>query len=264
MSPAAGRRARAFGVLAPIIAAAVLLLIHGPIPQDPDYHRFADQRVLLGIPHAGDVLSNVAFLLAGVPGLALLWRKPLAGVFASRAERISYLFFFAGVSLTAFGSAYYHFAPDSQRLFWDRLPMTLGFLSLLSSVIAERVSPRLSSLLLWPLLALGAASVLYWRLTQDAGGGDLRLYALVQYGSALVIALLLLLFPPRYTHAGLFWAVAGAYALAKLCELFDAPILRISGVVSGHSLKHLFAALSAGLVFAMLWRRRPIGSPARS
>jgi hypothetical protein len=264
MSPAAGRRARAFGVLAPIIVAAVLLLLHGPIPQDPDYHRFADQRVLLGIPHAGDVLSNVAFLLAGVPGLALLWRTPLAGVFASRAERMCYLLFFAGVSLTAFGSAYYHFAPDSRRLFWDRLPMTVAFLSLLSAVMTERVSARLSSRLLWLLLSFGAASVLYWRLTEEAGKGDLRPYALVQYGSALLIALLLLLSPPRYTHAGLFWAAAGAYALAMLCELLDAPIFRITGVVSGHNLKHIFAALSPGLVLYMLRRRRPIDSPARS
>ncbi len=258
MSPIGSRRARAFAVLAPGVAGAVVLLLHGPIPQDPDYHRFADQRVLPGIRHAGDVLSNIAFVLAGALGLALLTGGRLARAFADGRERLPYLLFFAGVFLTGFGSAYYHLAPDSERLFWDRLPMTLAFLSLLSAVIAERVSPRLSSRLLWPLLALGAASVIYWRVTEEAGKGDLRPYALVQYYPALAIVLLLLLYPPRYTHSGLFWAVAGGYALAKLCELLDSPILQLTGLVSGHTLKHLFAALTAVVVLWMLRLRRPI------
>ena len=31
--------------------------------------------------------------------------------------------------LTAVGSSYYHLAPDNERLFWDRLPMTIAFSS---------------------------------------------------------------------------------------------------------------------------------------
>jgi len=262
MSPVASRRARVFAVLTPVIVGAVLLLLHGPIPQDPDYHRFADQRVLLGIPHGGDVLSNIALLLAGGLGIGLLASGRFARAFADSRERLPYLLFFTGILLTGFGSAYYHVAPDSGRLFWDRLPMTVAFLSLLSAVMTERVSMRLSSRLLWPLLSFGAASVLYWRLTEEAGRGYLRPYALVQFDSALLIALLLLLFPPRYTHSGLFWAAAGAYALAKLCELLDGPIFRMTGVVSGHSLKHIFATLCAAAVLWMLWRRRPIERPS--
>ena len=41
-----------------VIAAAFYV---GPIAQDLDYHRFADQRDLVGIPHVGDVLSNRPF-----------------------------------------------------------------------------------------------------------------------------------------------------------------------------------------------------------
>src|SRR6266516_3730666 len=42
------------------------------IPQDPGYHLFADQRQWLGIPHAADVLSNAAFVLVGLYGIARL------------------------------------------------------------------------------------------------------------------------------------------------------------------------------------------------
>ena len=40
-----------------LLTAAALL--HGPIAQFEDYHAFADQLPLLGIPHALDVLSNL-------------------------------------------------------------------------------------------------------------------------------------------------------------------------------------------------------------
>jgi hypothetical protein len=258
MSSASGRWARPLAVLAPAIVGATVLLLHGPIPQDRDYHRFADQRALAGIPHAADVLSNVAFLGAGALGLAFLAAPRSACAFRDRRERLPYFLFFCGVFLTAFGSAWYHLAPDSDRLFWDRLPMTLTFLSLLAAVIAERVSPRLASQLVWPLAALGVASVLYWRATERAGHGDLRVYALVAYYPVVAIALLLLLYPGGYSRSGLLWAVAGAYAVAKAFELADGPILRATGFVSGHTLKHLAAGAAAGLLLWMLASRRPI------
>ena len=50
---------------------------------------------------------------------------------------------FFGLVLTAFGSSYYHLAPDKARLVWDRLPMTVEFMPLVAAVIAERISvPR--------------------------------------------------------------------------------------------------------------------------
>ena len=79
------RRVRGFLIAAPVLVEAVLLALHGPIPQDPEYHRFADTRALGGIPNAGDVLSNLALVLAGVFGLVIcapslaIWGTRFAG-----------------------------------------------------------------------------------------------------------------------------------------------------------------------------------------
>ena len=50
-------------------ASLVALLFVPPIPQDPTYHEFADQRTLLGVPHFWNVVSNVPFIIVGAAGL---------------------------------------------------------------------------------------------------------------------------------------------------------------------------------------------------
>jgi hypothetical protein len=255
VSAGASRQLRLLAVAVPIVVAGVVLAFHGRLPQDPRYHRFADTRALSAIPNAGDVLSNAALVAAGALGLLFLASSANRRRPREPRQSVAYGVFFAGVFLAGFGSAYYHWAPDNQRLFWDRLPMTLAFTSLFVAVLGERVGPRLASRLLVPLLAIGAAAVFYWRWTEAAGHGDLRLYALVQYGLVVSMGLLLLLFPDRRTDG--FWWVAGAYALAKVCEVFDEPIFRLTGFVSGHTLKHVLAGAAAGLVLVVLARRRP-------
>lgn len=49
----------------------VLRLLFGPLPQDPSYHMLADTRRCGPIPRAGDVLTNLSILAAGVAGLLL-------------------------------------------------------------------------------------------------------------------------------------------------------------------------------------------------
>jgi hypothetical protein len=253
-----GRRARLAILLLPLIVAAAALLIHGPLPQDLGYHAFADQRSWLGIPNAGNVLTNAFFLLAGVLGLGFILGGRTRNAFLDPRERGPWVVFFTGVALTAFGSAYYHLAPGNDRLFWDRLPMTLAFMSLLAAVIGERLSVELGSRLLWPLLALGAASVVLWRLTENAGRGDVRLYGVVEFYPLVAIPLLLLLFPPRYTGTSFLLSMGGAYLAALLFEALDGPILRGTGVVSGHSLKHAAAAAACFLVIPLLARRSAV------
>jgi hypothetical protein len=258
------RHWREMVLLAPAFATAVVLALHGPIPQDPRYDLFADTRSMLGIPNAANVLSNLAFLLAGAAGLLFLSTDRSATAFRESHERLPYFFFFAGVCLTAFGSAWYHLAPDHARLVWDRLPMTVAFLSLFAAFLAERVRPDLARRLLAPFLLAGIASVLYWRFTEQDGRGDLRPYALVQYYPVVALGLLLLLYPARFTLGSVMWGVGGFYALAKAFELADEKILRSTGFVSGHTLKHLAAAAAAALVLFMLARRRPIGEDPSS
>ena len=109
--------------------------------------------------------SNLPFAVLGIWGIVLLLRsnpQRIAEHFVDPQERWRYLFVFAGLLLTAFGSSYYHLAPDNARLVWDRLPMTITFMGMVAAVIAERISVRLGLWLLPFLLCVGLASVFEW------------------------------------------------------------------------------------------------------
>lgn len=208
------------------------------IPQDPGYHEFADHNALFGIPNFWNVATNLPFLLVGLIGLA--WRSRLQ----VQTPQTQYVIFCIGVSLVGLGSAYYHWAPSNSTLVWDRLPMTVAFMALFSAVIQDRVSERIGRVLLWPFIVAGAASIAWWYLSELEGRGDLRPYAVVQFLPMLLIPLLLLLFNGRGLRDGWLWATLAAYVFAKVAEYFDAAIFSTSGLLSGHSLKHLLAALA--------------------
>jgi len=227
----------------------LVMLLLPPVHQNENYHRFADQRTLLGIPNFWNVVSNLAFVIAAVVGARAL---SSAEAFIQPWERTAYGLFLAGVALTALGSGYYHLRPNTTTLLWDRLPMTIVFMTLLATVIAERLSMSAGRLLLYPLLACGALSVAYWKLS-----GDLRWYGLVQFVPMLALPVLLLGFPPRYSHAGGLWGCLGLYMLAKIAELLDKPIGRIVAT-GGHPWKH-FAGAAAIVCYAIsVANRRPI------
>ncbi|HXJ78907.1 MAG TPA: alkaline phytoceramidase [Candidatus Methylomirabilis sp.] len=253
-------RAR-LGLLWALLGAAVLAAaVVPPVPQDLRYHRMADDRTLWGIPNALNVLSSAPFILVGALGLwSLRPRRPHGRPqFVEACERWPYGVFFAGLGLTGVGSTYYHLAPSNERLVWDRLPLAVTLMGLFAAAIAERVGVKAGLFLLGPLVAIGIASVLLWAAGEQRGHGDLRLYALVQFYPLLAIPLLALLFPSRYTRSWDLLTVVALYGLAKLFELLDAPILSLGGVVSGHTLKHLTAALSGYWVWRMLVKRQPI------
>lgn len=130
--------------------------------------------------------------------------------------------------------------------------MTIGFMGLLTAIAAERVSARAAAWLFVPLLALGCGSVLYWHVTELRGAGDLRLYLLVQFGSLVVVLLLLFLYPAR--DAGTRYLMAGlaAYAAAKGFELADRPIFDMGRLISGHTLKHVVAGAAVACLAVML------------
>jgi hypothetical protein len=245
------------GLIGLLILASLFL---PPIPQSEAYHNFADQRALLGIPNCLNVISNAFFLLVGASGITFVLhdRAGSAMRFVDSRERWPWLLFFAAVTLTAFGSAYYHLNPNDQTLLWDRLPMAIGFMALLAAVIAERLSVTTGLSLLVPLVVLGALSVLWWSITQARAEGDLRFYALVQFGSLPILLVLLALYPPRYTHGADLLVSLAIYGLAKIFEAADRPIFSIGHIVSGHTLKHIAAALSTWWILRMLKRRAPI------
>lgn len=185
-----------FLALAALVAVAAVLSPRTDLP--PSYHHFADQRSWLGIPNFGDVASNLAFLVAGLCGLVFLSRKSNSAQFIDAVERWPYLFVFFGLVLTAFGSAYYHLAPDDARLVWDRIPMTIVFMPLVAAQIGERIHIKLGLWLLPLLTAVGIGSVLQWRWTVVHGVPDVRFYAAVQLYSVLALAIVLLLPPPLH------------------------------------------------------------------
>jgi hypothetical protein len=229
------------------------------IAQPLSYHRFADQRPLFGIPNFGDVASNLPFAVIGISGLVFLLRARLqpARHFLDSRETWPYVCFFNGLLLTAFGSSWYHLAPDNQRLVWDRLPMTITFMSLVAAIIAERINLRLGLWLLPVLLSAGITSVVQWKISEARGQGDLRFYVALQAYSAAVLLLAFVL-PRIYTRSSELWLVLGFYVLAKILEVLDLQVLSALHLVSGHSLKHLTAAASSYCVLRMLRNRQPL------
>ncbi len=234
------------------VVALVVALVSPPIPQDPDYHAFADQSEFLGIPNFWNVLSNLPFLLVGVAGIFGLNRNRFAG--SIPALRTGYLVFFAGIALIGFGSGIYHLNPSNGSLVWDRLPMALSFMAFFAVIVGENISENAGSRLLWPLVVAGVLSVGYWHLSETQGRGDLRPYALVQFLPLLLIPLILLLFRSPFSSNGWIWLALGAYGSSKVLELADAKIYELFGV-GGHALKHLLAAAGALSFLAALLLR---------
>ena len=227
------------------------------IPLGAGYHVFADQRMFFEIPNCLNVLSNVPFVLIGVWGLASLLRMSPSDSIIGDRERIPYFVFFAGVALTGIGSGWYHLAPGDSRLAWDLLPMTFCFTSLLCAVIVDRIGARVGLWMLLPLNALGAASVLYLYLTLMEGHGDLGFYLFVQFFPAVPISMMIALFPPRYTRTEDLFAAFLFFVLAKCFGLLDKQIYSLGSILSGHTLKHLAAALACYWILRMLKLRHP-------
>jgi hypothetical protein len=238
-------------LLLPACAVALALALLPPLPQPQDYHRFADARTWLGVPHFLDVASNLAFLAVAVAGLFAVLRN----VFG-RAERLPYALFFLALTATAFGSAWYHLAPDDARLFWDRLPIAMCFAALLSAVIAERLGPRAGLLSLAPLAATGAGTVWYWLRSEGLGAGNVLPYFAFQLYALLAILLLMHFHSSRYSRGADLYRVAMLYGAALAAELLDRYIFALGEVVSGHTLKHLLVALAAYQLVRMLRLRR--------
>ncbi len=229
-----------------------LLLLAGimavkPLPQDPAYHDFADKRGFFGVPNFLDVVSNMPFLLIGIPGAAFCLGRHRSGA------SVSWAIVFFGTALVSFGSAYYHWAPDNATLVWDRLPMAVGFMGLFAALVSEHVSERLERVMLLPALAVGVASVAWWHYTDD-----LRPYVWVQFTPLVTILLVVAMFPGRYTHRRYLLYGLGSYLFAKSAELWDREFFALTAnTLSGHSLKHLLAALGLLFIYLMLRRRKP-------
>lgn len=258
------RRQRIAFLLGISIIVIIASLWVPPIAQDPNYHNLMDRRVIAGIPNFGDVISNAAFLLVGVLGLWTLTQiKEDRSRLILKQEAIPFAVTFAGTLLIFAGSSYYHWAPSNETLLWDRLPMTLAFMGIFSMVVMERIGVKTGLGILIPLLAVGAASVVYWHVTEGLGQGDLRPYTLVQFLPVFLIPLMLWLFPARYSGSRYLLEMIVWYLFAKGFEYLDVNIWGWTGeLISGHSLKHCIAAWGIyALVRYLKYRQAILANP---
>lgn len=226
------------------VGAATLLglfLLVPPLRQPQSYHRFADRRLLVaGIPNTLNVVSNLAFVVAGAMGLAVL-RRPRS--FDNAYERTDALAFFAGTILTGVGSTIYHLAPRDATLVYDRAGMTIAFMAFLSMIVHEHYAG--AKALLPASIVFGLASVAWWRAFDD-----LRPYGWVQFFPIVAVVAIVARERRRYTgELATLVAVLVAYAAAKLFEAFDGPVYAATAhLVSGHTLKHVAAAAAPAAV----------------
>ena len=220
------------------VGGIVAAFCFSPIPQDPAYHEFADRRALFGIPNFWNVFSNLSLVLVGAFGLSKVSKLQPS------SPRPAYVVFCIGAVFVGFGSSYYHYSPSTQTLVLDRLPMTIAFMAFFSMVIRDRISEQLGNRMLWPLVLAGVASVGYWYWSELQGQGDLRAYGVVQFLPMLLILLMLIICIVKGLSTPWLWGTLGTYSMAKVAEQFDKVIYDTTGIVSGHSIKHVLGSLA--------------------
>lgn len=235
-------------LLVACLALLALALLGPALPQPGQYHEFADQRALWGLPFAMDVLSNVPFALAGGAGMVALLRLPPRAL--GNVQRAMTWLFFAGLVLTAGAPAWYHWHPVESGLAIDRCGMAVAFAGLLGLAAAGRVSDRAGA-------ALGLAVMVLAPLAAQvaARSGNVLPWAALQFGGIALILWFAALRPRPGTLGFSCGLVILAYGVAKLLEVNDHPIYELTGqFVSGHTLKHAVGSLAALPVIAALWR----------
>lgn len=218
-----------FGLCLALIAA------FGPAVQQPAlYHAFADQRALLGIPHALDVLSNLPFLLLGLFGISRL------RLVAEARWKGLYLLLCLGLQLTFLGSSAYHLAPADTGLLYDRLGMLVLFTAILGLAAADRLGFGAARMTVLGVALGGGAALWTWR-----AGDNLLPWIVLQAGGMLLLAMLACCRSRRDAHGLRLGLCVAWYALAKLCELNDGGLFQLSREwLSGHSIKHLLSGLA--------------------
>jgi hypothetical protein len=182
-------------------------------------------------------------------GLYIFFRK-------NRLSRESVAIFtlFIGIAGIGLGSAYYHWSPGNTTLVWDRIPMTVTFMSFFAIIISNHVNERWGFIMLLPLLLIGILSVVMWYYSEVNDNGDLRLYALVQFLPMLYIPLIVFIYPTPTIIRIEIVVIILLYIVAKFFESRDVIIFDSGEIVSGHTIKHLFAA--AGVYYILKTVRR--------
>jgi hypothetical protein len=79
---------------------------------------------------------------------------------------------------------------------------------------------------------------------------------MVQFFPIIAIPLMLTLYKPSFNYVKEIILIFLFFALARVCETFDNKIYYMLGeTISGHSLKHLFMAVSCYRIVILIRRR---------
>ncbi len=216
------------------------LSLMDPITQNFDYHRFADDRTILGITNFWDVASNIPFLIIGSLGISYVLKN-----FNSIPSSYCWLMVFIGVFLVAPGSSYYHLMPKNWTLVWDRLPMTIGFMAITSALFSYKMDKKKEIIVLTLCLALGFFSIWYWVYMDD-----LRVYFFVQLTPILLVPIFAFIEKDLKIVRKYLLGAFAFYFLAKVVEKYDVEIFD-HFLLSGHTIKHLLAAAATYCFYKM-------------
>uniref|UniRef100_A0A914Y417 Alkaline ceramidase n=1 Tax=Panagrolaimus superbus TaxID=310955 RepID=A0A914Y417_9BILA len=240
------------------VVIGAFILVHLIIPkfaQMTSYHDFADNRKVVGIPYFFNVISNLPFIWVGLQGMNLLSSGTLTGIDSTEKRLFNVFFYF--VFFGGIGSAFYHLIPNNFTLLFDRLPITAAGMSLLSAIIADRISKSLGHQLLFPLLLFGILSTLYWEFSELIGAGDIRAYAFAQFLPAILIPLILAKMPKSYSGTHYLWNLVLCFGIARFGEFADGLFYMLSfHLISGHVVKHLALSWGVYQVYEYLKNRK--------
>jgi hypothetical protein len=92
-------------------------------------------------------------------------------------------------------------------------------------------------------------------VTEQQGVGNVLPYAMLQAYAVLVLLLLAMLKPSRYSRGSDLYWIFSWYVFSKVLETYDAEILSLTHFVSGHTLKHFAASLGGFIACYMLINR---------
>lgn len=216
--------------------AIIAMFFIDPITQNQDYHHFADDNCLLNVNNFWNIFSNLPFVIIGIYGLFLVNKS-----IKNEVLIYNYYCFFIGIILTGFGSAYYHYNPNDTSLVWDRLPMTISFMSFFTIIIGTFIDENFAKKSLFSFLSIGFISILYWVIFSD-----LRMYLLVQFLPIGLLFIILLLSNKNKESKKYFLIMVSFYIFAKILENNDLYIYNLTNkIISGHSLKHFSAGVAA-------------------
>jgi hypothetical protein len=237
-------------VVALVAAAALAAVLAPAITRTPAFHRYADQRAWLGIPHAGDVLSNLPFILVGAIGLGLA--IPIARTRRTPHTPLAIALFLA-VTAVGLGSGVYHVDPTDARLAFDWAPIVLTLSFLAALVVSDRIDARAGTIAAVALPVVAIATVAVWYSGGGTGSatsapGDMRWYVITQATLVAIVALAALLPPtprsPAALHRGWILLGVAGFLAARGFASIDHALLDAVGV-SGHSAKHVLLGLAA-------------------